>query len=347
MSNTLNVAVIGASGYTGADAVRLLLGHPLARLTALTAERHAGQPIDAVFGHLTGYGLPDLVKIGDVDWGSIDAAICALPHGTTQEVIAGLPSDMKVVDLSADFRLDDPQTYAAWYGHDHRAVHLQGEAAYGLTELNRQAIGHARIVANPGCFPTASLLALQPVVAKGLIDPDAIVIDAKTGVTGAGRSVKQANLFAEVAEGVHPYGVGHHRHMPEMEQELSKVAGRSVTLSFTPHLLPMKRGELITAYVKLVDGAEVSDLKTTLSTVYADEPFVHVLAEGRAPATRDVTGSNLCHINVFADRRPGHAIIVAAIDNLVKGSSGGAIQNLNLICGFPEETGLKQVALFP
>ena len=347
MTNKMNIAVMGASGYTGADAVRLLLCHPLVRIAAVTAESQAGQPIGAVFPHLAGYGLPDLVKIDDVDWGAIDATICALPHGTTQKVVAALPSDIKVVDLSADFRLNDPSTYAEWYGHEHYAVHLQDGAAYGLTELNRPAISKANLVANPGCFPTATLLALQPLVAAGSISTDDIVIDAKTGVTGAGRSVKQAMLFGEVAEGCHPYGVGHHRHMPEMEQELSKAAGKPLTLSFTPHLLPMNRGELITAYVKLDCGRNISDLREILQSKYSDEAFVHVLDEGVVPSTRNVRGSNNCHINVFADRRPGAAIVIAAIDNLVKGSSGGALQNLNLISGFPEETGLTQVALFP
>lgn len=347
MTNKLNIAVMGASGYTGADAVRLLLGHPLGRVAAVTADRHAGEPIDAVFPHLGGHDLPDLVKIDDVDWDKIDATICALPHGTTQEVIAGLPSDIKVVDLSADFRLDDPQTYADWYGHEHRAVHLQDSAAYGLTELNRSAISTSRLVANPGCFPTAILLALQPIVAAGVVSTDNMIIDAKTGVTGAGRSVKQGLLFGEVAEGCHPYGVGYHRHMPELEQELSKAAGKPLTPSFTPHLLPMNRGELITAYVSLADGCEVGDLRRVLNECYQDETFVHLLAEGAVPATRNVRGSNHCHINVFADRRPNSAIVISAIDNLVKGSSGGALQNLNLICGFPEDTGLNQVALFP
>lgn len=347
MTNNLNIAVLGASGYTGADAVRLLLAHPLARIAAVTAERQAGQPIASVFGHFAGYDLPDLVKIEDVDWSGIDAVICALPHGTTQKVIAGLPKAMKVVDLSADFRLRDPETYAQWYGHEHYAVHLQGEAAYGLTELNRAAIAKARLVANPGCFPTATLLSLQPLLAAGLIEPEGMVINALTGVTGAGRSVKQANLYSELADGTFPYGLGHHRHMPEMEQELSGAAGKPVTLSFTPHLVPMNRGELITSNVRLTGGATAADLREALIRTYADEAFVQVLPEGKAPATRDVRGSNFCHVNAFPDRLPGHAIVVSAIDNLVKGSSGGAVQNLNLICGFPEGTGLNQVAMFP
>ena len=347
MTNTLNVAILGASGYTGADSVRLLLGHPLTRIAALTADSQAGQPIGAVFGHLATYDLPDLVKIDDVAWDGIDAVICALPHGTTQKVIAALPDGMKVVDLSADFRLRDPETYARWYGHEHYAVHLQGEAAYGLTELNRADIAKARLIANPGCFPTATLLALQPLLAAGVIEPDGLAITAITGVTGAGRSVKQANLFSELSDGALPYGLGHHRHMPEMEQELSKAAGRPVALSFTPHLVPMNRGELITANVRLAGGADAGALRQALERVYDAEPFVHVLEEGQVPATRHVRGSNHCHINVFPDRMGGHALVVSAIDNLVKGASGGAIQNLNVICGFPEETGLGQAPMFP
>ncbi len=346
-TETVRVAILGASGYTGADAVRLALTHPGLSVAALTADRQAGRPIEAVFPHLGGFGLPPLARIEQVDWAGIDAVLCCLPHGTTQEVVAGLPRHLKVVDLSADFRLRDPAVYAEWYGHEHRALALQAEAVYGLTELNRAAVAGARLVACPGCYPTAVLLALLPPLSAQLIDPESLVVDAKSGVSGAGRSLKEAYLFCEVGEGVHAYGVGRHRHMPEMEQELAAAAGRPVTLSFTPHLVPMNRGELVSAYVRLAEGVPVEAVRACLGEAYAGEPFVRLLPEGAAPATRHVRGSNRCDIAVFADRRPGHAIILSAIDNLVKGSSGQAIQNLNLMLGLPEAAGLHQVALFP
>lgn len=346
-TDRLRVGVMGASGYTGADLVRLLLCHPAAEIVALTADRHAGKPYATVFPHLASAPLPDLVTIDEVDWSMLDVVFCGLPHGTTQALIAGLPGSVKVVDLSADFRLRDADIYAEWYGHPHQAPALQGEAVYGLTEWYRPAIRESRLVANPGCYPTAVLLALLPLVSAGLIDVDHLIIDAKSGVSGAGRSLKEANLFCEAGEGTHAYGVGRHRHMPEIEQEIAAVAARPVTVSFTPHLLPMNRGELITGYVQCSAGAGADDLRAALHARYAAEPFVHVLPGGVSPATRHVRGSNLCHIGVFADRRPGHAIVIAAIDNLVKGSSGAAIQNMNLMCGFDETLGLGQMPLFP
>ncbi len=347
MSEAVTAGILGASGYTGAELVRLLLRHPGVRLTVLTAERQAGQPVEAVFPHLAGHGLPGLIKVGDADWSGVQVAFCALPHGTTQEIVAALPNHLKVVDLSADFRLRDIAVYAEWYGHAHRAPELQTEAVYGLTEWARPAVSAARLVANPGCYPTAALLPLLPLLAAGLVDPDHLIIDAKSGVSGAGRDAKQANLFCEVSEGMHAYGVGHHRHMPELEQELSAMAGRPVMASFTPHLVPMNRGELITCHLRLNSGVAVNDLRAALADRYAAEPFVQVVPAGVSPATRHVRGSNLCQIGVFPDRRPGHAIVLSAIDNLVKGASGQAVQNMNLMFGLPETTGLDQVALFP
>lgn len=341
------VAILGASGYTGAELIRLLLRHPGVELRALTAERHAGKPMGEVFPHLHPYGLPDLVKVDEVDWSSVDFVFCGLPHGTTQEIIAGLPRSVRVVDLSADFRLADVDTYAEWYGHPHRAPDLQREAVYGLTEWQRRPVRNARLVANPGCYPTAALLPLLPLVADRLIDSDCIIIDAKSGVSGAGREAKQQMLFCEVSEAIHPYGVGRHRHMPELDQELGQAAGRPITVSFTPHLIPMNRGELITTYVKLADGIQVEDLRACLERTYAGEPFVRMAPAGLAPATRHVRGTNLCLINVFENRIPGTAIVISAIDNLVKGASGQAIQNMNVMLEFSETMGLEQAALFP
>jgi len=343
----VRIGILGASGYTGADLVRLLLGHRRARIVAMTADRHAGKPVSSVFPHLAGYGLPDLVTVAAVDWSACDVAFCALPHGTTQEIVAGLPEHLKIVDLSADFRLRDTATYAQWYGHPHHAPALQPEAVYGLTELHREAVRGARLVANPGCYPTAALLAVQPLLAAGLVDPEAVVLDAKSGVSGAGRALKETTLFCEAGEAVSAYGVGEHRHMPEIEQELSAAAGQAILISFTPHLIPMSRGELITAYLRLADGATAETLHDRLTETYAGEPFVQVLPPGTPVSTGHVRGSNRCAISVFPDRRPGHALVLSAIDNLVKGSSGQAIQNMNLMCGLPEAEGLEQVALFP
>lgn len=347
ITSPIRVGILGASGYTGAELVRLLLRHPNVRLSALTAERQAGKPLAEVFPHLGGYGLPDLVKIGDLNWAELDLVFCALPHGTTQEVIAALPRDLKVVDLSADFRLNSIADYAEWYGHEHRAVDLQEEAVYGLTEYYRDRIAKARLIANPGCYPTCSLLPLLPLLEAGLIDPSDIAIDAKSGVSGAGRDAKQANLYCEVAEGFRPYGVGHHRHMPEIEQELAIVAGKPVTISFTPHLVPMNRGMLATTYVKLSDGATVDGLRDTLAARYKDERFVTVLPAGVAPDTRHVRASNNVQISVFKDRRANRAILVSVIDNLTKGASGQAIQNMNVMFGLPEQTGIDNPAAFP
>ncbi len=341
------IAILGASGYTGADLVRLLLRHPQVDLRVLTADRHAGKPLDDVFPHLGGLDLPSLVRIDEVDWSALGFVFCALPHGTTQDIIASLPPHLRIVDLSADFRLRDPQTYAEWYGHEHRAIGLQAVAVYGLTELNRAAVRGARLVANPGCYPTAALLATVPLVKRGLIAVDPIIMDAKSGVSGAGRSLKDANLFCEAAEGVHAYGVGRHRHMPEIEQELSVAAGQPVRISFTPHLLPMNRGELITTYVRLIDGASADDLRTALMEAYLGEPFIRVLPTGQSPSTRHVRGSNNCWLGVVPDRRDRSAIVISAIDNLVKGSSGQAIHNMNLMMGWDECLGLDQIALFP
>jgi N-acetyl-gamma-glutamyl-phosphate reductase len=346
-SKSVRVAILGASGYTGAELLRILAHHPSVEITALTADRQAGKKIGAVFPHLARHALPDLVAIPDVDWTKVDLVFCCLPHGTTQEVIAGLPKHLRVLDLSADFRLADPAVYAEWYGHAHRAVELQREAVYGLTEIARGAIANARLVAVPGCYPTGAQLPLIPLIKHAVIDADDIVIDAKSGVTGAGRAAKESSLFAEVSEGISAYGIAHHRHMPEIEQGLSAAAGRKVTVSFTPHLMPMNRGILSTIYVKMVKGATIADLRQTLERAYEGEAFVHVLPEGKAPATHHVRGSNLCLIGLAQDRQSGRAILVSAIDNLVKGASGQAVQDMNVMLGIAETTGLQTEPLFP
>lgn len=343
----LKVGVIGASGYTGADLIRLALAHPHIELTVLAAKTHAGKPMGDVFPHLGTYGLPDLIDSDDVDWSALDAVFCGLPHGTAHQIIATLPQDQKIIDMSADFRLRDANTYAEWYGLEHGAQDLMPQSTYGLTEHYRSDIKTSRLVACPGCYPTATLMALLPLVADGLIDPAELIVDAKSGVSGAGRALKQNTLFTEIGEGMTPYAIGKHRHAPEIEQEVSRAAGASVTINFTPHLIPMSRGELVTCYVRLTDGKSVDDLRTSLKSTYDSEPFIHVLEDGQIPATQNVRGSNHCHIAVFEDRIPGRAIVIATLDNLVKGSAGQALQNFNLMTGLEETMGLQQVALFP
>lgn len=343
MSKTFTTAILGASGYTGAELVRLLHTHPRLEIAALTADRKAGMAMGEVFPHLAHLALPPLTTIEEVDWAGIDLAFCALPHATCQEVIAGVPETVKVVDLSADFRLRDPAMYAKWYGHEHLAPDLQKIAVYGLPEFYREEMKGARLIAGTGCFVVAGLMPLLPLLEAGVIDPDRIVIDAKTGITGAGRSASERKLFSEVTEGVDAYNIARHRHTSEFDQELSKAAGRPVVASFTPHLLPMNRGILATIYVE----GEAETIHRTLAARYADEPFVDVLEMGKAPETRHVRGSNLCRIGVTPDRQSGRTILVSALDNLVKGASGQAVQCANIALGLPETTGLEAAPMFP
>jgi N-acetyl-gamma-glutamyl-phosphate reductase len=305
-----------------------------------------------VFPQFAPFPLPRLISIDSIDWNAaaLDLVFCALPHGTTQKVIKDLMAKapgVRVVDLSADFRLADLAAYARWYGHAHLAPELQREAVYGLVEVYRDKIRRARLVANPGCYTTCAELALIPLIAAKAVDADEIVIDAKSGMTGAGRAAKEEMLFSEVSEGIHAYGVGHHRHMAELDQEFSQAAGRDVVVTFTPHLMPMNRGILSTIYVRGLGGRAPEDLHAILLKQYANEPFVQVLPLGTMPQTRHVRGSNQTFIGVTKDRIAGRAIIVSALDNLVKGASGQAVQNMNLMLGFPEAMGLEQVALFP
>ncbi|KAL3621186.1 hypothetical protein CASFOL_036098 [Castilleja foliolosa] len=346
-SEKFQIGVLGASGYTGSEIIRLLAAHPNFKITLMTADRKAGQSIGSVFPHLVKQDLPDLIAVKDADFSNVDAVFCCLPHGTTQEIIKGLPSSLKIVDLSADFRLRDADEYEEWYGQPHKALELQKETVYGLTEISRSEIQNARLIANPGCYPTSVQLPLIPLIKANLIGVKNIIIDSKSGVSGAGRGAKEANLYTEIAEGIHSYGVTRHRHVPEIEQGLSEAANSKVTVSFTPHLMPMSRGMQSTIYVEMAPGASTEDLYEHLKSFYEKEEFVILLKKNEIPHTRHVRGSNYCLMNVFPDRIPGRAIIISVIDNLVKGASGQALQNLNLMMGIPENTGLHSVALFP
>ena len=338
------VAILGASGYTGAELVRILATHPGMEIAALSGDRKAGMAMADVFPHLAHLDLPLLQKIEEIDFAGIDLAFCALPHATSQAVIAALPRDLKVVDLSADFRLRDPAAYEKWYGKRHAALDLQAEAVYGLTEFYRAEIRAARLVAGTGCNAATGQYALRPLIEAGVIDLDEIVIDLKAGVSGAGRSLKENLLHAELSEGTTAYGVGGtHRHLGEFDQEFSKVAGREVAVQFTPHLLPMNRGILATVYVR----GDARAVHEVLAARYAPEPFLHVLPFGATPSTHAVRGSNYVHIGVVGDRVPGRAVVFAALDNLAKGSSGQAIQNANLMLGLEETMGLMSAPVFP
>ena len=341
---TYSTAILGASGYTGAELVRLIATHPRLRVTGLSADRKAGMAMGDVFPFLRPLTLPDLVKIDEIDFGNIDICFCALPHATSQAVIKALPRDLKVVDLSADFRLRDVAAYEKWYGTPHLAPELQADAVYGLTEFYRDQIAPARLVAGTGCNAAAGQFALRPLISAGVIDLDDILIDLKAGVSGAGRSLKENLLHAELSEGTQAYSTGGtHRHLGEFDQEFSLLAGRSMQVRFTPHLTPMNRGILASVYVK---GDPVK-VHATLAARYADEPFIKTLPMGILPSTRDVRGSNYAHVGVTGDRVPGNALVVVALDNLTKGSSGQAIQNANLMLGLPETEGLLLAPMFP
>ncbi len=337
------IGILGASGYTGAELVRLIATHPEMEIAALTADRKAGMEMGAVFPHLRHLDLPVLAKISEIDVSALDLVFCALPHATSQEVIRDLPRDLKIVDLSADFRLEDVALYAQWYGHEHFAPELQKEAVYGLTEFYRDRIASGRLIAGTGCNAATGQYAIRPLLRAGVIDPDEIIIDMMCGVSGAGRAPKEAVLHSEVSEGINAYGLPVHRHTSEFDQEFSKDAGRSVQVTFTPHLMPANRGILATCHVR----GDADAILKALESTYGDEPFIEVLPMGQAPATRHVRGSNYCHIGVVGDRVEGRVRVICALDNLVKGSSGQALQNANLVLGLPETMGLEAAPLFP
>jgi N-acetyl-gamma-glutamyl-phosphate reductase len=339
-----SVAILGASGYTGAELVRIIANHPKLKIQALSADRKADMEYASVFPHLRNLSLPKLVTINEINFTNIDICFCALPHKTSQSVIKNLPRDLKVIDLSADFRISDPLVYEKWYGTRHTAPELQKEAVYGLTEFYRDEIKAGRLVAGTGCNSAAGQYALRPLISSKIIDLDNIIIDVKAGVSGAGRSLKENLLHAELSEGVHPYSVGGtHRHLAEFDQEFSKITSRKVEIQFSPHLLPMNRGILASIYVR----GNSNEVYKTLVERYKFEYFIEVLPYGENPSTHHVRGSNYVHIGVIGDRIQGRVLITVAIDNLTKGSSGQAIQNANLMLGIDEKLGLELISIFP
>lgn len=344
----VKVAVLGASGYTGVELLRLLLRHPEVEVTCVTANQNAGEAIARLFPSLLDQSrlVCEALKPEEVA-ARAEVVFTALPHQSAMAVIPGLlAAGCRVIDLSADYRLRDPVVYAAWY-QEHTSPELLAEAVYGLPELYREKIRTARLVANPGCYPTSAALALAPLLKAGLIDPATIIVDSKSGTSGAGRGAKVDSLFCEVNEGFKAYGVASHRHTPEIEQTLSAVAGQPVTISFTPHLLPVNRGILSTCYASLRHEVVGALLHELYAQTYADEPFVRLHPAGRLPNVAYVRGSNFCDLGLVVDPRTSRVVVVSAIDNLVKGAAGQAVQNLNLLLGCPESTGLDLIPLFP
>ncbi len=328
-----SVSVLGAAGFTGALTARLLYRHPQFRLAAVTARTDVGRTLDELYPY---HRVPLTLEELDLDrHAEVDAAVVAYPHGAAAPLVAELRSrGVRVVDLSADFRLRDADTYARWY-KDHQAPELLNEAVYGLPERYRDQIAEANLVANPGCYPTATLLALAPLARAGVIED--VVIDAKSGVSGAGRATTEKTHFVTVDENVNAYGVPRHRHTPEIEQELAAL-GADVAVTFTPHLVPLDQGELVSCYVTVAETAEALELEQLYASAYADEPFIELT--DRPPGVRDVRETNICRISVHRDERTGRAIVFGAIDNLWKGAASQAVQNLNLMFGYDEREGI-------
>lgn len=340
-------AILGASGYTGGDLLRFLLIHPSVEVTYLTAEKHAGRHIRDVFPHLAGFCDLTLERLdaGSVP-GDIDIVFLALPHGESARVVGELyERDVKIIDLGADFRLSHG-TYKDWYG-EHPHPNLIPEAVYGIPEINRDRIKGAKLVANPGCYPTSAILGLAPLLSEGLIEPGQIIVDSKSGVSGAGRNPSLDTHFCEVNEGVKAYKVGEHRHMPEIEEVLRDYSGQDVRVQFTPHIIPMDRGILSTIYVRLKESMTTAELITLFREHYRNEKFVRISGEKVYPSTGQVRGSNFCDMGMRSDPSSKSAVIVSVIDNLVKGASGVAVQNMNLMMEFNETEGLLIPPLFP
>lgn len=345
----IKAGIIGSTGYAGQELVRLLLGHPQAQIVWYGSRSYIDQRYDQVYKNM--FQLVDAACM-DEDMEALCAQADVIFTATPQGLCASLVNEdilqkTKIIDLSADFRIKDVKVYEQWYGITHKSPQFIEEAVYGLCEINREKARGARLVANPGCYTTCSILTMYPLVKEGLVDPDTIIIDAKSGTSGAGRGAKVPNLFCEVNENMKAYGVTTHRHTPEIEEQLGYAAGRPITLNFTPHLVPMNRGILATAYASLMPGVEESQVQAAYEKYYKEEYFIRLLGAGGCPETRWVEGSNFVDIGYQIDRRTRRIVAMGAIDNLVKGAAGQAVQNMNLLFDLPEQTGLEQVPMFP
>ncbi len=342
----IRVGVVGGTGYTGVELLRILANHPEAEIVAITSRAEQGVRVDELYPNLRGhydlqFSLPDVDLLADCD-----VVFFATPHNVAMNMVAELfARDVKIVDLSADFRIRDAKLWSQWYGEEHACPEILPEAVYGLPEYNRQAIANARLVACPGCYPTSVQLGLLPLLEKNLVDVEQLIANAASGASGAGRQAKVDNLLAEVSDSFKAYGVAGHRHLPEIEQGLEDIANKKVSVTFVPHLLPIIRGIHSTLYAQLLDDGV--DLQALFEQRYADEPFVDVLPQGMYPQTRTVKGSNHCRIAVAKPQDRETVVVMSVIDNLVKGASGQAVQNMNIMLGLDETLGLNSVALLP
>lgn len=344
----MRVSIIGATGYAGAELLRLLYEHPQADVVHITSESHTGEKISSIYPHLRGIYDEELESMKDIEriGRDSDFVFIGLPHGHAMAAGKALEAEKtRIIDLGADYRFADTAVYEAWYKVKH--THKDAERVYGLAELNREAIRGAKIIGNAGCYTTASILALAPLAKSRLVDMASIVVDAKSGVSGAGRSAKQANLLPELYDSFKAYGVATHRHTPEIEQVMTELSGEPCILSFTPHLVPMSRGILATCYARLKEGIELEMVDAAYETMYGEEYFVRLLGRGGYPATKAVRGSNFCDIGWHIDERTRRVVVLSAIDNLVKGAAGQAVQNFNIACGFDEKLGLGHIAVYP
>ncbi len=345
----IKVGIIGSTGYAGQELVRLLLGHKEAEIVWYGSRSYIDKKYYEVFGNMFEIvdatcfddNMEELASKADVIFTATPQGLCA--SLVKEEIL----SKVKIVDLSADFRIKDVSVYEKWYGIEHKSPSFIEEAVYGLCEINREEIKGKRLVANPGCYTTCSILSLYPLVKEGVIDPNSIIIDAKSGTSGAGRGAKINNLYCEVNENIKPYGVTSHRHTPEIEEQLGYACGKEILLNFTPHLVPMNRGILVTAYGNLTKKYTYEEIKAIYDKYYKDEYFVRVLEQDVCPETRWVEGSNYVDVNFKMDERTGRIIVMGALDNLVKGAAGQAVQNMNLIFGLPETMGLELAPMFP
>jgi len=343
----IKVGVAGATGYVGIELIRILLHHPQVQLAYAATQSYVGQSLKQVYPHLHTLVELDCAALDPMEMAkSCDIVFTALPHGHAFKIAEPiLEAGKKVIDLGADFRLKDGKAYETWYGHPSASHELLAKAVYGLPEIvNRASIRHAALIANPGCYPTCSALAAMPALAANLVETEGMLFDAKSGTSGAGRGVALHTHYCEVAENFKAYNIGgSHRHTPEIEQILGEIIGNPITVQFTPHLLPMVRGLLVTAYFQLKEDVSKQRIWEIYAQAYKDEPFIRLYSLGELPQTANVRGSNYCDIGLQIDERTGRLIVVSVIDNLVKGAAGQAIQNMNLLCGLPETTGLRQL----
>lgn len=344
----IKAGIIGATGYAGNELTRILSNHPEVEIDTVTSQSYIGKNLEDIYcNYLNIQNLicsqENIEQMAD----ECDVIFLALPHGVTSEkVTESILDRVKIIDLGADFRFKNIDTYESWYV-EHKGKNLVDEAVYGLCELNRDRIKNSRLIGNPGCYTTCSILSLYPLVKENIIDLDSIVIDAKSGTTGAGRGTNVSNLFCEVNESIKAYKIASHRHTPEIEEQLSFAAGKQIVLTFTPHLVPMNRGILATCYAKLIEDLKYEDIRNIYMKYYGDEYFIRITKENVFPETRWVKASNFCDIGFAVDRRTNRIVVVGAIDNLVKGAAGQAVQNMNIIFGLDEKTGLKDIPVFP